>query len=531
MAKNQKHLTTAYRPQTFEEVVGQKPICKILSRAASESKIAPAYMFSGTRGVGKTTIARILAKAINCQQAPVAEPCNNCYSCQQITQGTCMDVFEIDGASHTGVDHVRKLNEDVEYAPLECRYKVIIIDEAHMLSRSAFNALLKTLEEPPKHAIFILATTEPHKFPATIVSRCQHFVFKRIPQRELERYLSSILEKEGIDFEQNALSMLVRKGSGSVRDSLSLLSQIIALGEKNVSLEIVQEVLGVAGHEIMIELMKAFSYKDCSALVSLVRKLFGEGLDLVFFLQELATVWRNMFILKQTGERGLELLEMPEEEAKDWLKWSKTFSLQYIHTAWQMTLEGQKRVISSYDPALSLELLLLNIAYLSDLLPIQEASLASGSKSKEKQQEMLQETEDSSALDGFTEKVSSDSISSKSVEADKKDWQHFLSYIKSKSNGKTLPNLHLVKGIIKGDVLELYCPQFLDKRLIEKDKFQYLSGLVQEYFNSPMQIKILRNQENQNITELDLKKKVLNDPIIKNAIDEFQAKILEVKPR
>src|SRR6056297_2491443 len=185
-----KRLTNYYRPQNFSQVLGQEQIRRILSRAAGEGKIAPAYMFSGTRGVGKTTIARVFAKAINCRHGPVEEPCNACRYCQQITNNACMDVYEIDGASHTGVDHVRKLNEEVGYAPIELRYKVIIIDEAHMLSKPAFNALLKTLEEPPRHAFFMLATTEPHKFPQTIISRCQHFTFKRVRHKEMEEYLT-----------------------------------------------------------------------------------------------------------------------------------------------------------------------------------------------------------------------------------------------------------------------------------------------------------------------------------------------------
>ena len=185
---SQESLTARYRPQSFAEVAGQDAVKRILSRAAASGRVAPAYLFSGTRGVGKTTLARIFAKALNCQNGPAAEPCNQCPICRQITLGVAVDVVEIDGASNTGVDNVRRLKEDVGYAPLECRYKVIIIDEAHMLSKQAFNALLKTLEEPPGHVTFIMATTEPEKFPQTIVSRCQHFVFKRLPQADLVRH-------------------------------------------------------------------------------------------------------------------------------------------------------------------------------------------------------------------------------------------------------------------------------------------------------------------------------------------------------
>ena len=179
-------LTRKYRPQRFAEVAGQDAVKRILSRAAGEDRVAPAYLFSGTRGVGKTTLARIFAKALNCETAPTAEPCNVCAQCRQITSGISPDVIEIDAATHGGVDEARRLKEDVGYAPLQSRYKVFIIDEAHMLSKAAFNALLKTLEEPPGRVTFVLATTEPHKFPATIISRCQHFIFKRMTQAELK---------------------------------------------------------------------------------------------------------------------------------------------------------------------------------------------------------------------------------------------------------------------------------------------------------------------------------------------------------
>lgn len=224
-------LAARYRPQTFAEVTGQETVKAILSRAAAEDKVAPAYLLSGTRGVGKTTIARIFAKALNCVHAPTGEPCNQCEQCRRITMGNHVDVVEIDGASNRGIDDARRLREAIAYAPMEGRYKVFIIDEAHMLTRESFNALLKTLEEPPPRATFILATTEAHKFPITIVSRCQHFIFKAIPEAELVAHLTRVLNKEGIPFEENAVRLLARRAAGSVRDSMSLLGQTLALGE------------------------------------------------------------------------------------------------------------------------------------------------------------------------------------------------------------------------------------------------------------------------------------------------------------
>ncbi|MFW6414676.1 MAG: DNA polymerase III subunit gamma/tau [Thermodesulfobacteriota bacterium] len=543
---SQKHLTSIYRPQTFAQVVGQGPISKILSRAAREEKIAPAYMFSGTRGVGKTSIARILAKAINCRQGPAAEPCNKCEFCSGITQGISLDVYEIDGASHTGVDNVRKLNEEVGYAPIELRYKVIIIDEAHMLSKPAFNALLKTLEEPPPHVTFILATTEPHKFPATIVSRCQHYVFKRVPQRELEEFLVEILNRQEKDFERSAVSVLAKKGGGSVRDCLSLLSQIMALGEGKVTLEGVRELLGIAGHEIMFELVQSIRDRDCLRIVELTRHLLNSGLDLGFFLQEFTNVWRNLFILKQGGERALELLEMPEEEARNWLQTSAGFTLSYIHAAWQMTLEGQKNVMHSLEPGLAMELLFLNISYLSDLIPVQNFNTlqdqageakdspdpgkkVSGSKPSGNAATSTRESsaEYPAATGGTAEDKGS-------LPADEqKDWQGFLEYVQTKRDGSiSLPNLNLVQGERVDDTLELSCPKFLSERLKDKEKFNCLQSLVREYFQKDLQISIQGAAGTANRgTNGELKKNAMQDPVVKEVMDEFQAKLLDVLSR
>lgn len=363
-------LTARYRPQRFADVAGQGTVKAILSRAAAEDRIAPAYLFSGTRGVGKTTIARIFAKAINCVNAPTAEPCNECVNCRQITQGAGVDVVEIDGASNRGIEEARRLREDIGYAPMQCRYKVFIIDEAHMLTRESFNALLKTLEEPPPHATFILATTEAHKFPATIISRCQHYTFKRLPATELEEHLANILNRESVPFEPGALRLLARRAAGSVRDSMSLLGQSLALGSETLSEADVRGVLGLAGQDVFFDLMKALGNQDCVAIAGILRQVLDQGLDLGFFLRELGGVWRTLFLLKQAGESALPIIDIPADDARRWLEVAPDFSLQHIHASWQMTLEGQRRVLTSLEPALALELLLLNLAYLPTLLPL-----------------------------------------------------------------------------------------------------------------------------------------------------------------
>ena len=367
-------LTAKYRPQTFAEVAGQDTLKAILSRAALEGRVAPAYLFSGTRGVGKTTLARIFAKALNCRTAPTAEPCNACDICRAVTLGNAVDVVEMDGASNRGIDDVRRLREDVGYAPMDGKFKVFIIDEAHMLSREAFNALLKTLEEPPANVTFIMATTEPHKFPATIISRCQHFVFKRLPERNLEAHLAGVLAREKISFDERAIRLIARRGAGSVRDAMSLLGQVLALGGGTLTEEATRGVLGLAGQEVLAHLVTQLGRGETLPVIALLRELLDQGLDLGFFLRELGGLWRNMFILKQSGEAGLAAVDLPLEESRLLLDICAEFSLTHIHACWQMTLEGQRRVLTSLEPGLALELLLLNIAMLPQLISLDAVS-------------------------------------------------------------------------------------------------------------------------------------------------------------
>lgn len=369
-------LASKYRPQNFAEVVGQDTVKTILSRASLQNQVAPAYLLSGTRGVGKTTFARIFAKALNCVHAPVAEPCNECSACKQITQGSFVDVIEIDGASNRGIDDIRRLRDSVGYAPLEGRYKVIVIDEAHMLTREAFNALLKTLEEPPARVVFILATTEQHKFPITILSRCQHFVFRQVSEQDILHHLKNILIKEEQNFEEDALRLIARRAAGSVRDAMSLLGQCLAFvpsKEEKLDEKKIREVLGLAGIEFMDELLKAISSQNISQLTVLINDLFAQGIDISFFLKELTSLWRNLFVLKEAGSAAIqlplrELVRLEEQAAK--------FSLTYIHAAWQMTLDNQRRILQSIEPAPALELLLLNLAFLPRLLPIEDLTTA-----------------------------------------------------------------------------------------------------------------------------------------------------------
>ena len=352
-----KHLSLAakYRPQTFAQVAGQDMVKAVLSRAAAEDRVAAAYLLSGTRGVGKTTIARIFAKALNCRHAPGPEPCNQCDQCRKITQGSHVDVTEIDGASNNSVEDARALRENIGYAPMEGRYKVFIIDEAHMLSRSAFNALLKTLEEPPARVVFIFATTEAHKFPITIVSRCQHFVFRHLGEDALVQHLSQVLNKENVPFEEGAVRLIARRAAGSVRDSMSLLDQTLALGGDNLTSAVTREVLGLAGQELFADLFDALHARDCAAVSQLCASLFRQGVDIGFFVRELAGHLRDLFLLRQGGEIGFhgynhQPLVLPNTDYKGLYAYRQWPSEEAITAAMEELIEFQQTVLPCTRP-------------------------------------------------------------------------------------------------------------------------------------------------------------------------------------
>lgn len=375
-----KHLSLAarYRPQNFAQVAGQDMVKAVLSRAAAEDRPAAAYLLSGTRGVGKTTIARIFAKALNCQHAPGPEPCNQCEQCRKITQGVHVDVTEIDGASNNSVEDARSLRETIGYAPMEGRYKIFIIDEAHMLTRNAFNALLKTLEEPPERVVFIFATTEAHKFPITIVSRCQHFVFRHLSEDALFAHLTAVLRKENAAFEEGAVRLIARRAAGSVRDSMSLLDQTLALGGEELTVAATRQVLGLAGQELFAELFTALHDQDCAAVATLCGQILQQGVDIGFFMRELAGNLRNLFLLRQSGQAIVPSLRLPADEAALWQGIAPRFSAAHLHAAWQMALDAQRGIVQSPEPAAALELLLLNLALLPQLLPVGQATPGPG---------------------------------------------------------------------------------------------------------------------------------------------------------
>ncbi|WP_164856246.1 DNA polymerase III subunit gamma/tau [Lujinxingia sediminis] len=362
-----KVLARKWRPEHFEQVVGQGHVARTLKNAIEQDRVHHAYLFCGARGVGKTSTARILAKALNCEQGPTATPCYQCASCQEISKGQSVDVFEIDGASNRGINEIRELREGVRYAPSRDRNKIYIIDEVHMLTTEAFNALLKTLEEPPDHARFIFATTEPQKIPVTILSRCQRFDFKRIGQNDIVEHLEHLCREEGIDAERAALQIVARQAAGGMRDALSLLDQIISFSGKSIKESEIAEVLGVANRRHLFDLSEAVLTHDAERALVVVDEVNRYGYDMQQFASELVTHFRDLMVTSvvQDPELVTELTESELQVARQQIAGQPQ---ELLHRCFSVMVEGAQKMHRSPYPRLIFEMTLVRLAALEPMV-------------------------------------------------------------------------------------------------------------------------------------------------------------------
>jgi DNA polymerase-3 subunit gamma/tau len=360
-----------WRPQSFREVVGQQHVTQTLENAIQTNRVAHAYIFSGARGVGKTTTARILAKALNCAKGPTTEPCNQCDSCKEIAAGTSLDVIEIDAASNRGIDQIRELREMVRYAPAASRYKVVILDEAHQLTEEASNALLKTLEEPPEGVIFVMATTQPEDLVETIKSRSQHFHFRALTFAEISGALERVAKEEKLEIDAGALAVLARAAEGSLRDALSLLEQAIAYCGPSITDGPVRQLMGVVGEEALDELIGAIEARSAERVLGLVHRLIAEGHNLQHFCREAIRHFRNLLVARVCGAES-ELIVAPPSERPRLEKQAAIFTEEDLTRYFQLLMSTDDDIRRKPDPRLHLEIGLLKLVNAARLAPLEE---------------------------------------------------------------------------------------------------------------------------------------------------------------
>ena len=382
-------LARKWRPQNFEDIAGQEPITRTLKNAIKANRIAHAYLFTGVRGVGKTTAARILAKALNCAQGPTATPCNQCTHCEEITNGNSIDVLEIDGASNRGIDEIRQIIENVRYQPAQCRFKIYIIDEVHQVTKDAFNALLKTLEEPPPSVKFILATTEPQRLPETILSRCQRYDFRRISLREIVERLTAISKSEGLNITDEALVLLGREADGSMRDAQSLLEQVLACAmpaagaqQSTVDAAMLQDILGLAQRKCLYDLSQAVLDGDPRRCVELLAQVINQGRDLSRLSRDLVEHFRNLLVARLVASRAganrggaadfSQMLDLPDQEITDLVRQTTKISVEVLLDYLDFMSAGDEEIARSATPRFALEAVLIRLANLPQALPVAE---------------------------------------------------------------------------------------------------------------------------------------------------------------
>lgn len=357
-----------YRPQSFREMSGQTHVKRTLQNALLGNKTTHAYLFSGPRGTGKTSTAKIFAKALNCENAPASEPCNECATCKSITEGSHTDVIEFDAASNSRVEEMRDIIEKVRFAPADARFKVYIIDEVHMLSTSAFNALLKTLEEPPEHAVFILATTEPHKLPATIISRCQRFDFKRLSSIDIVERMKVVLEDIQMDFDEQALKVIAQAAAGGMRDALSLLDQVVSFSNESIQLEDVLLVTGSVSQDAFYDIACLLKEKDVARVLSIVEGLIADGKEPLRLAEDFITFFRDLLLLQMDGALE-ELLEFISAESK-FVELAQNFEADTLYGFIDILAKTQQEMRFSHHTKIYLETALLKMAQMKVNAPV-----------------------------------------------------------------------------------------------------------------------------------------------------------------
>jgi len=557
-------LARKYRPQSFEQVIDQAHITHTLSNAIGADRVAHAILFSGPRGTGKTTVARILAKAMNCKKGPTATPCNQCRSCKEVTDGHCVDVYEIDGASNNSVDQIRELRENIKYMPAHSLHKIYIIDEVHMLSIPAFNALLKTLEEPPSHVMFIFATTEVHKIPITILSRCQRHDFKRIALAPISAHLAFICTQENFKMTDESLGIIAREAGGSMRDAISLLDQVMSCSTDSITNEQLLDILGIIDRKFLFAFSDSILQKDLTGALDLLDDIYDRGYELKKLYADLLEHFRNLLVVKM-GKKVEKLVDLPEHEIDHLKSQAQQISAAGLNQIFDLFFRQEASIRFAAQPKLVLEMIFVQLFQFQPALPIddliekldrlrreingnrQTGDLAVSPVIKtDRTPNVAQQQRDSSDHHQPT-KVKRDSadpgvpveVSPQKTRSDSDAvWTAVYAQI-SQENPSLAANLSKcsLKGIFE-DRLEIeVVGNGFTLNMIQREKnMTLLKKIFADYFGQEKQIvfnaKVDPNQDSQKKNRNNqLKQEALHHPLVADAIEIFDGKLIDVKIR
>jgi len=532
-------LARKWRPQGFEDVIGQKHVTQTLINAIKAGRLAHAYLFAGPRGVGKTSVARILAKAINCEKGEPGSPCNRCQSCKEITIGSSVDVQEIDGASNRGIDEIRELRGNINYMPSSSKYRVYIIDEVHMLTLPAFNALLKTLEEPPPHVKFIFATTEPHKVPVTILSRCQRFDFKRIPVRQIVQHLEKISNQEGIQISKTGLSLIAREAEGGMRDAESLLDQVVSFAGTTVEDNQVIDILGIIDREILFRASGSIIEGDQKVCLEIVDQIYNYGYDIKAFYRSLIQQFRDLLISLISHESDLmDITENDREKARQQAEKAGQERLQIILN---FLINHEEGLRFTTDPRLLLETTMLQLCQLGDFLSFGELL-----EKVEGLEKLLLETR-SLVPSSNVLNLADPAVDWQKTEMEKSpkgvhdsqgrsDWEKFLTFLSSinRPMSKVLGEWQFLS--LTGNTLELMkSPKsFSAAYFDDSEKLEQLRAYCKQFFGRDIQVRLVGGKKlpetEKRVSPIQAKKtnkgsKKDLPPPVRDIIDIFQGEI------
>lgn len=554
-----------WRPQSFGDVVGQNHITQTLLNALRKGRLPHALLFTGPRGTGKTSSARILSKSLRCPNAVDFIPCNSCTVCQEIAQGNNVDVIEIDGASNNGVDSIRELRESVAFMPSQGKYKVYIIDEVHMLSNSAFNALLKTLEEPPSHVTFILATTEVHKIPATILSRCQRFDFRRIPIKQIVEHLSEICKVEGISATEEALWVVAKQGDGSMRDSQSLLDQVMNFCDGELTQENLVSILGLTDRALLLRGLQHIVERDKDGIFDVLSDLHVSGYDPDLLVRELLELVRNLLMCKVAPEQVHQILDLPDSELNLLNELSQKTTEEDVHLIFDMLLKGAQDLAKAQDSRLVCEVLFfrmvaaptsLSLASLIKSNISEAANMVGTSKSlvtaqikastnqtqahiqpSKEVQKRLKESKNVSDVPQGLEKM-------KTVIETKDKWLHFVDFVRGQDALFAAKLENLLFNRLEGQKIFIGIPErlgFLKDQLASAEIAKKLQGFIASHWGPGYSFEVVTDkkqlkgesakaivQKKKQEEKENVYAKAAENPLVKSAQDAFNAKIVSV---